>query len=54
MRLGDIALAVVDAHVTIDVEEAERSATRRDAPLGEEAAEVGRAADAGQARELPA
>jgi hypothetical protein len=54
VRLRDVTLAVVDAHVAIDVEEAERGATRRDAPLAEEAAEACRAADAGQARELAA
>jgi len=54
VRLRDLALAVVDAHVAIDVEEAERGAEGRDAPLGEEAAEERGAAAASQARQLAA
>jgi hypothetical protein len=52
--LRDVALAVVAAHVAVHVQEAERGAARRLPAFGEQAAEMGRAADAGQARELPA
>jgi hypothetical protein len=34
VRLRDVALAVMDAHVAVDVEEAERGAEGRDATLG--------------------
>ncbi len=39
VRLRDVALAVVDADMAVDVEEPERGAEGRDAPLGEEVAE---------------
>ncbi len=47
-------LAVVHAHVTVHVEEAERGASCGDAALGERAAELGGATEGRQAGELPA
>jgi hypothetical protein len=43
VRRGDLALAVIDADVSVDVEEAHRVATRRDSARRQAAAELGRA-----------
>jgi len=52
--LRDLAPTVIDAHMAVDVEEAERGAERCDAPLGEEVTEERRAASAGQPGQLAA
>ena len=49
---GEVVLAVVDAHVAIDVEEAQRGAAGRDASLGQDAAEARRAAAAARRASL--
>ncbi len=54
MGLRDVALTVIDAHMAIDVEEAERGADRRDAPFGEEATKERSAASGGQPGQLAA